>query len=146
MISPSDLDPNNFPERVTIRVNWGDMDAFGHVNNTVFFRYFEIARIRYLEKLNFLERGARNDIGPILATANCRFLQPLAYPDKVVVYASATGVKRTSFTMQYAIVNGKQELAALGDSVIVSYDYRTQTPIEIPRDVQQAIARIEHRE
>src|SRR5687767_1167703 len=52
---------------VEIPVQWGDMDAFGHVNNTVYFRWFESARIAYFEKIGLNERMRRDRKGPILA-------------------------------------------------------------------------------
>ena len=54
-------------------VIWGDMDAFQHVNNTIYFRWFETARIRYFEEIGFLEHLEATGVGPILAETSCRF-------------------------------------------------------------------------
>ena len=64
-------------------VRWGDMDALGHVNNTVYFRYMEQVRVEYLEKLGFtvLPRGT----APVIINAACTFLVPLNYPGVVEV-------------------------------------------------------------
>ena len=58
-----------YPVVITIPIAWGDMDAFQHVNNTVYFKHFESARISYFEKINFLEVMNKTGIGPILASS-----------------------------------------------------------------------------
>ncbi|MFW9798525.1 MAG: acyl-CoA thioesterase, partial [Candidatus Thorarchaeota archaeon] len=75
------LDDFNFT--VEIPIVWGDMDAFKHVNNTKFFRYFETARIKYFEKAGFIESMEKDSIGPILASISAKFIKPLFYPDTI---------------------------------------------------------------
>lgn len=67
-----------------IPVRWGDMDAFGHVNNTVYFRYAEQARIEWLESLGFNDI-VKVDSGPVIINAACTFLKPVVYPATVEV-------------------------------------------------------------
>ena len=73
----------SFPSVTPIDVAWGDMDAFGHVNNTRYFRYFETARIAYFTVINVLEQR----IGPITASTSCRFRAPVTFPDRLLVGA-----------------------------------------------------------
>src|SRR5690606_27481110 len=70
-----------FPIVVPNPVAWADMDVFRHVNNAVFFRYFENARIRYLEAIGFGDDDRHSGLGPILHSTNARFRRPLRYPD-----------------------------------------------------------------
>ena len=58
----------DYPVVIDIPIAWGDMDAFQHVNNTVYFKHFESARISYFEKIDFLEVMNKTGIGPILAS------------------------------------------------------------------------------
>lgn len=126
-----------YPVRVEIPVRWGDMDAFGHVNNTVFFRYLESARIAYLDAIAF--RASRG-IGPILAETRCRFLRPLAYPDRVRVGARAARVEEDRFTHEYLVVSERLEaVAAVGEGLIVSYDYERRVKAPLPADVRERI-------
>ncbi|MHA2384093.1 MAG: acyl-CoA thioesterase, partial [Candidatus Thorarchaeota archaeon] len=81
---------DDFNIRVEIPVAWGDMDSFRHVNNTKFFKYFETARIRYFEKIGFIETMEKNSIGPILASTSAKFIKPLFYPDTVTVGTRVT--------------------------------------------------------
>ncbi len=81
-----------FPVVVEIPVQWGEMDAYGHVNNTVIFRFFESARVAFLERCRFVAAYDELKIGGILHSTDCRFRQPLYYPDTVLVGARATEI------------------------------------------------------
>ena len=121
-----------FPITVAIPVAWGDMDAFGHVNNTVYFRWCESARIAYFEACGLNERMRAESVGPILAHASLAFKRPLTFPDSVRAEASAVKTGTTSFTLAYRLWSEKHGLAAEGDSVIVLFDYRRG--IKVPLD------------
>ena len=69
---------------VSVPVRWGDMDAQGHVNNTVYFRYMEQARVEWLESL-LTHAGDVNGLGSVIVNASCTFLLPLCYPGIVDV-------------------------------------------------------------
>lgn len=132
------------PVTVRIPVQWGEMDAYGHVNNTVFFRHFESARIEYLDRCRFLEAYDRDKIGAILHSTGCRFRRPLFYPDTVIVGARASEVGEDRFTMTYRSVSTAQnELAAEGTGIIVSYDYENRRPAPIPDYVREAIQQLQ---
>jgi acyl-CoA thioester hydrolase len=78
-----------FPVSLTIPVAWGDMDAFGHVNNTVYLRWLESARIDYFKKVGLLDRMARDRVGPILARTEIDYRRPVTWPDTVHVEVGA---------------------------------------------------------
>ena len=133
-----------WPVIITLPVAWGEMDAFGHVNNIVFFRYFESARIAYLDAIGFRGAAGTGGVGPILASTHCRFRRPLAYPDTVRVGARSTDVGADRFTMAYVIVSETLgETAAEGGGVIVAYDYASGRKTMLPGDVRMRIADLE---
>lgn len=135
-----------FPVTVTIPVAWGDMDFFRHVNNTVFFRYFESARIAYLDRIGFREALAESGIGPILASTHARFRRPLTYPDTVHAGARTTEVQPDRFVMEYRLVSERDgRTAADGGGVLVAYDYAAGRKAVLPDPIRQAIARLEKR-
>jgi len=135
-----------YPVVVEIPVAWGDMDYFRHVNNIVFFRYFESARIEYLERIGFRELAADDPVGPILASTGCRFRRPLTWPDTVAVGARVTGVGEDRFSMAYRLVSRKSgEVAAEGDGVLVSFDYAEQKKVPLPERVRLAIELLQGR-
>ena len=133
-----------FPIVVTIPVAWGEMDAFQHVNNSVYFRYFESARIAYFERLEFMEHMQATGVGPILASTQCRFRIPLTYPDVVRVGAKIADIADDRFVMRYAVVSQRlQKLAAEGEGVIVSFNYRESQKAPLPEVIRQRIAALE---
>jgi acyl-CoA thioester hydrolase len=133
-----------FPVVIGIPVQWGEMDAYGHVNNTVLFRYFESARIAFLERCRFIEAYDREKVGAILHSTACRFRRPLFYPDTAIVATRATEVGTDRFSMQYRVISESQAaVAAEGSGVIVSYDYVERKPVPIPDYVAAALSELE---
>lgn len=114
-----------------IPIRWGDMDAYGHVNNTIYFRYMEQIRVEYLEKLGFtvLPRGA----APVIINASCTFLIPMNYPGTVEVRMSCGQPGRSSVPTHYELrLQGDDTLYATGDSKIVWMDVATGKSVPIP--------------
>src|SRR5688500_11178777 len=119
------------------------MDALGHVNHTMFFRYFESARMAYLDAIG-LAGAEPAGIGPILAFTQCRFRAPLRYPDTLLVGARTTEVLDDRFTMEYRIVStATGHFAADGSAVIVSFDYGANRKARVPDDVRDRINELE---
>lgn len=116
---------SDYPVQVEFPLAWGDMDAFQHVNNTRYFRFFEDARIAYFERTELIETsGMPTGIGPILASTSCRFRMPLTYPDTVLVGASVTSIGEDRFEMSHRVVSRSAErVAAEGSCLVVSFDY-----------------------
>jgi acyl-CoA thioester hydrolase len=132
------------PIIVEIPVVWGEMDAFGHVNNIIYFRYFETARIAYFEKLDLLNFMNKTGIGPILASTQCKFRLPLTYPDTVSVGAKIVKMEDDRLTMAYYVLSHKhQKIAAEGDGIIVSYDYHANKKVSIPDEIKKRILQLE---
>lgn len=130
----------SMPVTVTIPVQWGDMDALGHVNNTVYLRWFESARIAMFLRLGVRTTGATG-IGPILATTTCDFLVPVVYPATVEVGVRVAKVGETSVTMEYEVRDAaaKDKLYARGSSVIVMVEYPAMKKVRVPDDVRATI-------
>lgn len=134
----------DFPVIVTVPMQWGDLDLYGHVNNTVFFRLFETARIAYLERCGMIETYDRDRIGAILHSTDCRFRRALGFPDTVQVGGRAASVERDRFTMAYRIVSLQQdEIAGEGSGVIVSFDYAKREKTALPASVRKGIEEVE---
>jgi acyl-CoA thioester hydrolase len=125
---------------VEAHVAWGEMDVYAHVNNAVYFRWFESARMAYLEAIDFRGDKAHGGIGPILHSTHCRFRRPLFYPDTVRVGGRATALDGDRFTMEYAVVSTRSgEVAATGGGLIVAYDYPKLAKAALPDAVRRAI-------
>ena len=100
---------------VTIPVQWGDMDAPGHVNNARFLRWFESARIVMFERIGVRTSGTIG-VGPILATTTCDFLVPVVFPATVEVGVRVSKIGETSLTMEYEVrdADAKERVYARG--------------------------------
>jgi acyl-CoA thioester hydrolase len=134
----------DFPVVIDLPIAWGDMDAFNHVNNVVFFRYFESARIAYFGKIKLMEFKEATGIGPILASTQCHFKVPLVYPDQIQVGAKVEVLEKDGFSMRFAVVSRRlNKAAAVGDAKIVMYDYRISRKVSIPSEIRNAIAKLE---
>jgi acyl-CoA thioester hydrolase len=133
-----------FPVSIEIPVQWGDQDAFHHVNNTVYLRWFESSRIEYTRKLGLWELIESQGIGPILASTKIDYRRPLIYPDTVKVGSKIVKVGRTSMTLEHRVVGmNANAVAAEGMAVIVLYDYKKSEPCPIPDAIRQRIETIE---
>jgi acyl-CoA thioester hydrolase len=135
---------SSYPVVVEWEVAWGDMDAYGHVNNVVYFRYFEQARIAYLERIGWLRLKEEQGLGPIVASTSARYRKALVYPDHLWIGAKAVEVLSDRVRFAYRLVSRKhQGLAAEGEVVVVSYDYRRGEKVPIPAAIRSAIAALE---
>jgi acyl-CoA thioester hydrolase len=124
--------PHPLVHRISIPVRWGDMDAYGHVNNTVYFRYAEQARIEWLESL-----GVRvipdQDEGPVIINASCTFLKPITYPATVEVRTLVGKPGRSSIPTYFEMrCTGEEELYAEGASKMVWWNPRTGKSLDLP--------------
>jgi len=136
---------NAYPVINEIPIAWGDMDAFQHVNNVVYFRHFESARISYFEKINFIEVMNETGIGPILSSTQCRYKIPLTYPDKITVGAKIDTIEKDRFIMKYAVFSHQHnKLAALGEGVLVTFDYQNNKKALIPDEIRKRIIEVEN--
>jgi len=130
-----------FPVRVEAPVAWGQMDAFAHVNNTVYFRWFEDARLACFERVGWLRVMEQTGVGPILARTQCVFKRPLAWPDRITVGAKIEDLAEDRFTMVYRVVSHTHDvIAAEGDGRLISFDYRAASKAPIPTEVHEALA------
>ncbi|MEC8940572.1 MAG: thioesterase family protein [SAR324 cluster bacterium] len=137
----------SFPVVVEIPVIWGDMDSFQHVNNVIYFRYFESARIQYFEAVGLMDIVEQLGVGPILGSTSCRYRTPLTYPDTVYVGAKITEMHEKRFTMEYLIVSEQHpETVAEGSGVVICYNYQKNQSTQIPEVVHHAIEKLEGRE
>ena len=144
-----DQSNNNLPDHPVViswPVQWGDQDLFGHVNNTVYFRWYESARIAYLDRIGVSEMMNRDRVGPILAAISCNYRRQLNFPDTVEIGSRITRIGRSSATMTHAIWSREQRvLVADGESTIVMFDYQAQRPVPVPDAIRQAIENLEGR-
>lgn len=132
--------PKHLVQQLEIPVAWGEQDAFGHLNNVMYFRYFESVRMHYLERIGVLRSHREHKIGVLLASTSCDFLRPVEWPAKLIAHTGCKHVGNTSFTLEYVIVDEHGEAVARGSSVQVMFDYARSTKVTVPDAIRKAIA------
>jgi acyl-CoA thioester hydrolase len=132
----------NYPYEMTLEVAFRDIDAMGHVNNAVFFAYFETVRIKYLGDI--MERSGLLgtellDLPLILVEASCTYKSPALLTEKLAI---GTGISRfgtKSFDMLYRVQGEDGRLVAYGRTIQVMYDYVHRSAFSIPDSVRQYV-------
>ncbi len=133
-----------FPVVVELDVAWGEMDSFRHVNNVVYFRYFEHARVAYLTRAGWFDLLDRTGLGPIVHSTSARFRKPVSYPDRLLVGARVIDVGPDRVTFEHRLVSTKgTDLAAEGTAVVVSFDYRSGKKAALPAEIRDGIDKLE---
>jgi acyl-CoA thioester hydrolase len=130
---------DEYPVQVRFPVAWGQLDAFGHLNNTVYFRFFEDARVEAFRRIGVLDHMDRTGIGPILARTSAVFRQAVGFPDTVTCCARICDVGEDRFTMEYAVFSDELGLVAHGDGRIIMYDYAKSEKAPLPDVMTRAI-------
>lgn len=121
-------------------IAWGDMDAFGHVNNVQYYRYIESARIAYLMALNIFDQ----DILTVVASSQCKYLSPVFYPDVLHIGARIEELRNSAFRMHYVLWSETQnQVVATGEAVMVCVDKLTSKKLNIPDTIRQKIVQLE---
>jgi acyl-CoA thioester hydrolase len=135
-----------YPIVFSIPVQWGDQDSFGHVNNVVYFKWCETARICYMNATGIWELYRNENIGPIMASIQCNFRQPVVFPDQIHIGAKVSKIGNSSFQMDHVVVSDALGVVADASSTLVIFDYKSGKPHRVPDSLREAIRRIEARE
>lgn len=121
-------------------IRWGDMDAMGHVNNTMYFRYMETARIEWLTQAGMAPDPQGQ--GPVIVNAFCNFYRQLAYPDEVLLKMYVSDPARTTFetwmTMERMAAPGT--ICAAGGGTVIWVDFPQQKAAALPEWVRDLVA------
>jgi acyl-CoA thioester hydrolase len=133
-----------YPVITAVPVQWGDQDAFAHVNNTIFLRWFEVGRIDYFEKLELPHDATGRGLGPILASVTCNFRQQVTYPDRVLIGTRISRIGKSSMVVDHAVVSEQQgRIVADGTSIVVYFDYAGARSCPVPDEIRRTIDAIE---
>ena len=125
----------------TERVRFGDLDAMRHLNNVVFLRYFETARINYLRHIVPEHDPAHPEaasFGLIFAEAHINYRSPVRFDQQLEVHCGIGDVRRSSFRVTFEMRVGDR-LAAEGFGALVGFDYAEQQAAPLPEDVRERL-------
>jgi len=125
-------------------VHWGQMDAARHVNNTVYLRWAESARIAYFEAMGMDTSFQGGGVGPILGWQDCKYIFPLTFPDTAIVGARTIEQKEDRFIMECAIFSEHhQRISAIAKQSIIPYNYGELKKVALPEEWISAIERVD---
>jgi acyl-CoA thioester hydrolase len=134
---------DEYPSRLSLRIDWSDLDYFGHVNNVSFFRFIQSARVRYWDLLGLTESHRKTNVGPMLVSCQCNFKKPLLYPGNITLMSKMEFIRNTSFSISHLILNQANELAAEALDVMVMFDFNKNEKALFPEGLREAVMRVE---
>lgn len=131
---------SDYPVIYEQSVAWGDMDAFGHVNNVMYYRYIESSRIRYMDELNIFQQ----DVYTVVASNQCKYIRPVFYPDQLKIGVRVEEMRNSALRMSYLLWSEAQKtVVALSEAVIVCVNKENMNKTEIPAVTREKVTKIE---
>lgn len=136
-----------FPVVIEADAAWGEMDSFRHLNNVVYFRHFENARVEYLRRVGWFDLMDSAGVGPIVSSTQARFRRAVKWPDRLLVGARVITIEPDRVTFEHRIVStALDDLATEGQAVVVCYDYRQGKKTALPFELREKIDQLEQGE
>lgn len=141
---------SEYPGVITLPIQWGDQDPFDHVNNVIYFRWFESARIDYLNLLDidgFSVETSESHVRPILASIRCDYRKQLKFPDTAHIGTRVAKMGNSSVQIVHGLYSESHAaIAATAESTIVVFDYDANKPVRAPDQLREAIRACEGRD
>jgi acyl-CoA thioester hydrolase len=135
---PAFRDRSEFRYMVQVQTRWSDNDCFGHVNNVVYYSYFDTVVNEYLIKVGGFRPQAAEVIGVVVETM-CQYRKSISFPEKIDAGLSVAHIGRTSVRFEVALFpEGGSRSSAAGHFVHVYVDKETRRPVEVPTTIREA--------
>ncbi len=135
---------SQFSHFTSLPVQWGDMDMLGHVNNVIYFRYIESARIAYFDQLLGNNPEIWGGEGPILAEIQCKFIRQLHYPAQLEIGTRTVRIGGRSLHLECVVFSrGEVSAVASSQAAIVWFNYGRQCAVKVPDPLRDSIRNIE---
>jgi acyl-CoA thioester hydrolase len=134
-----------FPLSLELRIDWSELDLFGHVNNVMFFKYIQAARVNYWETIGINKNFRTDKIGPLLVSTSCQFKKQLLYPGNVVVKTGINFIKNTSFGIHHRIFDKHGDVVAEAEDVIVMFDFNKNEKVPVSAEMRALVEKLEGR-
>lgn len=125
--------------KITLRIDWSELDVFGHINNVMFNKYAQTARLNYVDTIGLMELHKTKNIGFMVAETNCQFIKELLFPGNINIQTKINFVKNTSFALEHTMTNDNGELVAIAKDVLVVFDFIKKEKCLIPEEIKDKI-------
>lgn len=135
----------DFKVKTVIKVQWGEMDAFRHVNNVSYVRWGETARIDYFNAMQFFDSAPEKmEYAPILGFQSVKYIAPIVYPDTIEIGTKTEEIKDDRIILKSYFFSQKQHrLVAIKTHEVIIFDYKTNSKIQVPESVIAKIHKVE---
>jgi len=130
---------DSYKTKLSLRIDWADLDLFGHVNNVMFFKYIQAARVNYCELIGLTSISDPSKLSFMVASSQCQFKKTLLYPGKINVFTKVDWIKNTSFQLVYQLMDSTDNLVAEAADVLVVYDHFKKTKVLISSELKKKI-------
>ena len=114
-----------YPFPIRQQILWGEMDAFNHINNASYFRYFETGRVHFFYQTGIWQLLLDEGVKIVIAKLDCNYIQPLVYPEEIEISVGIKAIGNTSYTVHQQVISITKGLCAQGDAIIVGTDHET---------------------
>ena len=136
-VEPSAL--AQFPYHYSITTRWQDNDVYGHVNNVIYYSWFDTAVNGYLLEKGVLDFISGTTVGLVVET-QCNYFKPVAFPDKVTAGVAVAKIGTSSVRYEVGVFcNAETSASAQGHFVHVYVDAQSRRPVELPDDLREAL-------
>lgn len=139
------MNNTTYPIKLELRIDWADLDLFGHVNNVAFFRYIQAARVNYCEQIGLSSLLDGGDDSFMVVSSHCQYKKPLLYPGSVTIVVKADWLRNSSFQLSYQIINSGQILVAEATDILVVFDHRQKEKKLISKELRKKFEQLEGR-
>ncbi len=123
-----------------LRIDWGDLDMYEHVNNVAYMKYLQSGRVNFWEASGIHEFYRNSNRGTMLVSTKCDFKKSLHYPGIAVIKTRLDFIGNKSFGLIHVILNNDGELCAEGKDVVVCYDFEKHETIAVPEWMRSKIS------
>lgn len=113
-----------YPFPVKQQVLWGEMDAFNHINNVIYFRYFETARVEFFNQSGLWQLYFNENIRIVVGKLECNFIREITHPAEIEISVGIKRIGNSSLTVHHKVMHNGQ-IAAHGDGIIVATNPET---------------------
>ncbi len=108
---------------IELRIDWSEIDLFGHVNNVMYAKYIQAARVNFMENVGIIKTYNENKVGFMVAATSILYLKPLFFPGNIKIKSIVKDTKNTSFILMHHIYDKNNVLCSSGEDVIVYFDF-----------------------
>lgn len=124
---------------ISLRIDWSELDLFGHVNNVTFHKYAQTARLNFVDAIGLMKLHKTQNIGFMVAETNCQFKKELLFPGNIHIQTKVDFAKNTSFALVHTMIDDNGEIIAIAKDVLVVFDFIKKEKCLIPDEIKKSL-------